>query len=237
MKFQDMAEISSADTIGLLQARLIGVAYGMEFDLVNLAVFEDGTAGRASRAITLGNTPKAFLESSRDSSQAQRDPVLRRLWRDSIPFTYDQQTYHQAGGSDLWEEQAQYGYRTGISAALHLPNGRHLFIGLDRDTSLPKDDSLILRWLADLHLIAVHANHCLGNLESENDSPAQELYLTAREREIFSYVAEGKSSAAIAVLVGMSVGGVNYHIENVKSRLNCSSRVQALLKVVEHKLL
>ena len=64
-------------------------------------------------------------------------------------------TNEQAG--DLWDAQAPYGYKTGIAIALHLPGGKHFVMGVDRYKALPANDMVIAQMMADLLLLAVHA--------------------------------------------------------------------------------
>ena len=61
--------------------------------------------------------------------------------------------------------------------------------------------------------------------------------LTAREREILSWVARGKSSADIAQIVGIAERTVNFHVERVMRKLEVSSRMQAAIACVRHGLL
>ena len=39
----------------------------------------------------------------------------------------------------MWEVQARFGYCSGIAMALHMPEGRHFFLGVDRDKPVPPD--------------------------------------------------------------------------------------------------
>ena len=66
-------------------------------------------------------------------------------------------TYADKGLVDMWEEQAGFGYSTGIAMALHLPEGRHFMLGVDRDQPLPGDPLELQRTVADLQLFAVMA--------------------------------------------------------------------------------
>ena len=50
---------------------------------------------------------------------------MQHCRRQSLPIIWDQGTYTSQGQGDLWEEQARFGYQTGIAMALHLPEGRH----------------------------------------------------------------------------------------------------------------
>jgi DNA-binding NarL/FixJ family response regulator len=57
-----------------------------------------------------------------------------------------------------------------------------------------------------------------------------EFTLTARELEAMTWVARGKSSADIAVLLNVSERTINFHINNVVHKAGVSTRVQAALR-------
>lgn len=54
--------------------------------------------------------------------------------------------------------------------------------------------------------------------------------LTPREREIMTWVARGKSSTDIAVLLGLSDRTVDFHVENVIRKLGVATRTQAAIQ-------
>lgn len=96
--------------------------------------------GRQPLSIPVGNTPEAFVEAHLDKDNSLRDPVMFRLKRQSVPFTYDQTMYVNEGAADLWDLQAPFGYRSGIATALHMPGGMHFLMGVDRNSALPSND-------------------------------------------------------------------------------------------------
>jgi DNA-binding NarL/FixJ family response regulator len=54
--------------------------------------------------------------------------------------------------------------------------------------------------------------------------------LTEREAEALAWVARGKSSADIAVLMNVSERTVNFHVDNVMRKLGVATRVQAAIR-------
>ena len=60
--------------------------------------------------------------------------------------------------------------------------------------------------------------------------------LTAREREILSYLAKGESNKAIAKELGISHDTVKLHVRNILAKLNLTSRVEAAVFAVEQRL-
>lgn len=51
--------------------------------------------------------------------------------------------------------------------------------------------------------------------------------LSARELDILAHLATGKSNKVIARVAGIGVGTVKYHVNNILSKLNVSSRTEA----------
>lgn len=71
---------------------------------------------------------------------------------------------------------------------------------------------------------------------SQSASKAEALkQLTAREREILDYLAQGMSNKAIARSLDISHDTVKLHVRHILSKLNLTSRVEAAVFAVEHK--
>jgi two-component system nitrate/nitrite response regulator NarL len=60
--------------------------------------------------------------------------------------------------------------------------------------------------------------------------------LTHREREILTHLAKGSSNKAIARELDISYDTVKLHVRHILAKLNLSSRVEAAVFAVEHKL-
>jgi DNA-binding NarL/FixJ family response regulator len=60
--------------------------------------------------------------------------------------------------------------------------------------------------------------------------------LTSREREVLRALAEGLSDKEIARRLHVGVGTVHTHVANILSKLEVSSRLQALVFAVRHGL-
>ncbi|WP_027575591.1 helix-turn-helix domain-containing protein [Bradyrhizobium sp. WSM1743] len=58
----------------------------------------------------------------------------------------------------------------------------------------------------------------------------EEVVLSERERQCLRWVEEGKSSWAIAVILGVSDNTVNFHIKNAMRKLETTSRTQCVVK-------
>lgn len=237
MRLSDYYDVSQSPDRATFERRLVDFAHAMDFGRVSAALVVD-CPGRDPAFVMLGNTPQEFLEASRDASQSRRDPVLKRMKAQGVPFTYDQKTYVEEDAADLWEEQARFGYHAGISMALHLPGGRHFLLGVDRDGNLPEDNQHLTRMMADLQLLAVHAQDAAVRLLLEEAHRRAGIpQLTAREQEVLRWTADGKSSWEVGQILGMSEHTVNFHMRNLMNKLDVSSKHLAVLRALSLGLL
>jgi len=61
--------------------------------------------------------------------------------------------------------------------------------------------------------------------------------VTARESEILSWVAAGKSDWAIGRLLKISDKTVNFHVENAKRKFGVATRVQAVVVAMRNGII
>ena len=75
-------------------------------------------------------------------------------------------------------------------------------------------------------------------LDGKNNNSSSSLLgsLTQREREILQHLAKGESNKAIARELDISFDTVKLHVRHILAKLNLSSRVEAAVFAVEHKL-
>jgi DNA-binding CsgD family transcriptional regulator len=225
---RDYMAVSEARDKHAFQHRLVEFAARLDFGLVSALLVVDNP-GQTPSLHAVGNVPKAFLASADDPVAAKRDPVLRRLRQSPRPFTYDQSFYVGAGAGDLWEHQAAFGYKTGISVSLHSSAGRHFYLGVDRDEALPDDDASVTRLMADLQLLAVYAQETAGRLFAP-DIPAGIPIrpLSQRELEVLRWTREGKSAWAVGQILHISEHTVNYFLRQAMRKLKTSSKLVAV---------
>ncbi len=226
MRLQRLLDLSQAADGDSFQQQLIELANEMEFGLVTGLVVTE-IPGSPPQVVRLGNTPIAFLDSFKDTDDSARDPVFQRLKTLSVPVIYDQSLYVHENAADLWEEQASFGYRTGISVALHLPGHRHFLLGLDRDKPLPKSEVKLMRMLGDLQLLVVHAQETALRLYGK---PQTDVTLSPKEQLILRMTMQGKSAKVIGAEIHSAEATINFHLQNARVKLGVTSKHQAVLK-------
>jgi DNA-binding CsgD family transcriptional regulator len=201
------------------------------FETVSAVTMIDHGRGRYE-LITVDNTPTNYVEPYSDKGSGRRDPVLNHCKRQTVPIIWNQDTYVANGVGDLWEQQAQFGYRTGIAMALHLPEGKHFLLGVDRDRALPADPNELQRLVADLQLFAVHAQEAAMRLLVPPDLQPERPALTPRELEVLRWTMEGKTAWEVGALLGISERTAVLHVNNAMHKLKCVNKHQAVLKAL-----
>ena len=210
---------------------VIRFAQQLGFDTVTAVVAVD-RAGADPEFVAVHNTPPAYLETFENLTISKRDPVMQHCKRNTMPIVWGQKTYLDYGSIELWDVIAQHGYRNGIAMALHMPEGRHFTLGVDRDQALPTDPNELTRMVADLQLFAVHAQDtALRVLVSEGSQPERPA-LTPRELEVLRWTMDGKTAWETGVLLNISERTAVQHLQNAMRKLQCNSKHQAVLKAL-----
>ncbi|HEX7438677.1 MAG TPA: autoinducer binding domain-containing protein [Caldimonas sp.] len=213
------------------QEEVIAFTRRLGFETVSATVVIDHLLGE-SEFITVDNTPNAYKDSFQDRANWRRDPVMQHLRRYSMPIIWDQSTYAREGEGATWEEQARFGYRHGIAMALHMPEGRHFILGVDRDQPVPPDPVEATRLVADLQLFAVHAQDAALRILTPSLNVSGAPSLTPRELETLRWTMEGKTAWEVGNVLGISERTAALHVNNATHKLGCVNKHQAVLKAL-----
>lgn len=214
-----------------LLGEVVRFARQLGFDTVSATTVIDHMLGE-SEFIALHNSPDSYTDEFENESSMKLDPVMQHCKRQSVPIIWNQDTYVAAGLGDKWESQARYGFRTGIALALHLPEGRHFFMGVDRDQSLPPNPSEVTRLVADLQLFAVHALDAAQRVLLPAPLEADVPSLTPRELESLRWTMEGKTAWEVGAILGISERTAVLHVNNATHKLGCVNKHQAVLRAI-----
>jgi DNA-binding NarL/FixJ family response regulator len=66
---------------------------------------------------------------------------------------------------------------------------------------------------------------------------ARTVDMSDRETETLTWAARGKTSAEIAVILGLSKRTVDFHIENARMKLGAATRIEAAIKAATSRLI
>ncbi|MDI4635737.1 autoinducer binding domain-containing protein [Pelomonas sp. V22] len=205
--------------------------HSLDFQTFSAMTVVDHALGKPE-FIVLDNCPSGFSEAMHNPLLGQQDPVMQHCKRHSVPIVWDQQTYVGGGTPDLWDAQASFGYRTGICLALHLPEGRHFLLGVDRDQALPEDPAFVTRMVADLQLFAVHALDTALRVLLPPEQQLERPHLTPRELEVLRWTMDGKTAWEVGTILGITERTAVLHLTNAGQKLGCNNKHQTVLKAL-----
>lgn len=231
--FTSVLEVGSRDD---LLREMVRFSQNLGFNTVSAMAVKDFGVGR-SEFVSLDNAPAGFATVAQNVDSIRRDPVMQHCRRNTVPIIWDQDTYTSQGLGEIWEEQARFGYHTGIAMALHLPEGQHFAFGAERDQPLPSDGGQLSRLVADLQLFAVHAQDAAMRLLSPVAPHVDRPVLTRRELEALRWTMEGKTAWEVGAILGITERTAVLHVNNAMHKLGCSSKHQAVLRALRMGLI
>ena len=231
--FSEVMKCSSRDEF---QGEIIAFSKRLGFNTVSATVVIDHLLGDAE-FLTIDNTPREYKEAFQNPLNGRRDPVMQHCKRQSVPIIWDQATYVQQGVGELWEEAARFGISNGICLALHMPEGRHFILGVERDRPVPMDAIELTRVVADLQLFAVYAQDAALRILVPGSADPSLPSLTPRELEALRWTMEGKTAWEVGGVLGITERTAALHVNNATHKLGCVNKHQAVLKALRIGLL
>lgn len=132
-----------------------------------------------------------------------------------------------ASAQRLWDEAQSLGLRVGCAKSSLDANGVVGMLSLSRshDALSASEFAIkqpIIDWLvnvAHLTLSSMIIPKC-----------AKSIGLTPRETEVLKWTAEGKISDEIAIILGLSVNTINFHIKNAVTKLEATNKTAAVVR-------
>ncbi len=136
----------------------------------------------------------------------------------------------------LWEDAREAGLSVGIAQSSWAARGAFGLLSIARhaDRLTPAEiDMLTLQthWLANL------SHSLMSGFMVPKLAPAASVVLTAREREVLCWTAEGKTACEIGQILGIAERTVTFHVNNVLVKLGATNKVQAVVKAVSAGLI
>lgn len=216
-----------------------GQGYG--FNNACFTLLDDHTSqGLASYHGFATDYPEDWLLHYRSRDYLGFDPVVYQTRRGSRPFLWSEavmaQELDQAmvpqdkqASRILMREARDAGLVDGIGVPLFTPEGALSAVGFatnQNETGLPA------KALAEVSLLAsVFHERFLSFFKNE-----EVRRITAREIDVLSWSAEGKTDTEIAQLLGVTPATIRFHWGNIFRKLGAANKVNATAKAIRLKL-
>jgi LuxR family quorum-sensing transcriptional regulator LasR len=168
-----------------------------------------------------------------EQGYAAIDPTVLHCMMQNLPLVWSPDIFATPEQRKLYADACQFGIRAGVSLPAHGPSGRIGMLCLVRDTSPDQEfwrkvagQLPMLSLLRDV--IAQTAVQFVGQGQAGNNQ-----ILTPRELECLHWAAAGKTSKEIAALLHCAETTINFHLSNVRRKLDVPSRQAAIAKAMQ----
>lgn len=189
----------------------------------------------------------AFLRSSyaeawRDTYDSNglhaTDPTVAHCVYRSTPLIWSPEIFVTAAQQGLYEEACHYGLRSGVTLPIHGPRGELGMMCFVNDVAPNKRNTReLIRSLPELALLRDFAFDSSRRFALADHPEAALPALTKREAECLHWAAQGKSSWEIARILICSEAGINFHMGNIRRKLDVTTRREAVVKALRLGLL
>lgn len=217
------------------RAGLTALCRDLEFRFFTYLLVQPRSAGQ-NRVMVLSNYPPEWLDRYRAQNYLRVDPVIEHCLTSNLPYNWNRLSDIEApGASRMRDEASTFGLCRGVSLGIRGVDGSNGSLHVSNDDRAPLSRARFEAVSLCLHAIMPYLHDRLsGLLPSEG---LRAVRLTERETEVLRWVAEGKTSAEIGIILGVSEPTAIFHIRNAVRKLDASSRTHAVAKAMVMQLI
>jgi LuxR family quorum-sensing system transcriptional regulator SolR len=177
--------------------------------------------------VMINNYPARWQAEYAHRNYLAVDPSVRHALTSTQPVLWSDDFF--AGARDFWEDARGHGLRYGWAQPCRDPNGTLGMLTVARSGEAVSDVELQeksnrLAWLAQV------AHLAMTRVLIKKLVPEANVRLSCQETIVIRWTAEGKTTAEISVIMGLSVRTVTFHIGNVVKKLNASNKTAAAVR-------
>lgn len=216
---------------------LLGALSNLGYDKVVYSLITDHPtlSQKASHGI-VGNYSDEWMAHYLESDYQYFDPVPQFAFQATGPFRWD--SLHKIKNlTDLevkiMNEANEAKLYSGVGIPIHSGIGEISGLGLASTYEKSIPDNNVLRKLQAI-CMQFHLAYCDHNISV---TEIQTVHLTAREKEILLWAAEGKSDPIIGEILGISHSTVRFHINNIFQKLQANERTLAVVKAIRMRII
>ena len=164
------------------------------------------------------------------------DPVITLAPDIEQPFLWD--SLNDAYDLDraqlkVLREARESGLRDGVGVPLHGPRGSVCLVTFAASEGHPNPGPKLP--MLDVLAAQFHSAYSVvGRTEEKRDRGS---LLSLRERECLQWIARGKTSGDVGIILQISEHTVNYHVKNALHKLDANTRILAVVKAISYGLI
>ncbi|WP_166653535.1 LuxR family transcriptional regulator [Paraburkholderia flava] len=159
------------------------------------------------------------------------DPVVVHAMNSLAPIVWSSAMGGSPGQKQFWEEASGYGLKAGVSFSVQTRDGDFGILSLALDKNGRDAQRQIATNIMWGPLIVTMAQEAMRRIV-KGSQPQLRPRLTPREWEILRWLAAGKSTEEISVILSVSEHGVVYHVRNLLHKFGTRTRGQIVIKAM-----
>lgn len=180
------------------------------------------------RTFLISNYDVRWQERYRDAGYLHTDPTVAHGMRSAAPLIWSREVFCQ--NAQMWSEARSFDLCVGWAQSSFDAAGSVGMLTLARShEALSRNEVRSCEprfaWLAHVAHVALSGALCRANR-------AWQPPLSPREVEVLRWMADGKTSEEIALLLRISVHTVNFHVKNVKAKLQAANKTAAVASAI-----
>jgi LuxR family quorum-sensing system transcriptional regulator SolR len=209
------------------------VAKGLGFEYCAYGIQMPVPISRPAVAL-FNNYPKEWQACYSERQYLAVDPTVQHGLKNTLPIVWSHQVFESA--PELWEEARAHGLQFGWAQSSRDASGAIGMLTLARGVEQLTESELYAS-KAKMAWLTQYAHAGMASLLVPKYVPEILVSMTAREREVLRWTAEGKTAYEIGLILSVSERTVNFHINNVVAKLGASNKTQAAVKAAALGLL
>lgn len=179
------------------------------------------------KTVMFNNYPESWQKQYQEKGYLEIDPTVSHGIHSLSPFIWPEEDLSSA--DEFWEEAHSHGLCVGWAQSTRDTYGVTGMLTMARSGENLSENELHnkrpqLTWLTQV------AHSGMSKYLTSKLLPETEIRLTARETSVLKWTADGKTSAEISEILGISERTVNYHINNVVEKLGTTNKLAAAVR-------
>jgi len=229
---QTCLEMLHSQSVKEFSRRLFRFTENLGFSSVAAMVITDHSP-TLTEFQTVTNAPAAYLAEFENLELGRIDPVSQHCKRSNAPIVWNKGTYASEREQELWERQAEFGFRSGLAVAMHPGKCRHFMFGADWDYDSCSNVPHFRRISQDLIEFAAHAQAAAFELSTPAPpvSDSSRL-LSRRELDALSRSMDGHTSWEIGAAMSISERHATLLLQRAMKALGCATKYEAVLRAI-----
>lgn len=190
-------------------------------------------------SFALSNYPVKWLDHYTNNSYRSDDVVGRYSALCSRPFSWKEVRKKYVLTPDqrrVFDEALDAGLKSGASVPIHGPGAAVAAFSVSNDMDQEEFEKLFLKNRHEIHLMATYAHEKIMAI-SFSKPAVSDIKLTARELEVITWIARGKTRWETAEILSIAEETVKQHLENACNKLEASNKAHAVAKALSNGLI